>query len=98
MIRNSDRKIAVAMVRIGAWKIIQPRDDLFNCARLRAGRATQWLWNWMLKRQSSDTLHHAPACPANRWSGAELVIRPCTCGAARHAAHKATPPIQGDAK
>lgn len=85
MIRNSDRKIAVAMVRIGAWKIIQPRDDLFNCARLRARWGTHWLWNWMLKRQAPDDLHHAPACPANRWSGVELVIRPCTCGAARRA-------------
>ena len=88
MIRNADRKIAALMVRIGAWKIIQPRDDLFECARLRANRLTQWLWNWMRDRQEPDDLHHAPCCPANRWSGVELVLRPCNCGAA-HAARRA---------
>lgn len=28
-----------------------------------------------------DGLHHAPACPANLWSGQVLPISPCTCGA-----------------
>ena len=71
MIRNSDRKLAVAMVRIGAFYIVQPRDELFRCARLRARPWAKWLWNWMRDRQSPDDAHHAPACPANRWSCAK---------------------------
>lgn len=80
MIRNSDRKLAAALVRVGLWKIIQPRDDLFSCARLRPRKGTGWLWNWMRDRQEPDEAHHAPGCPANRWSGVELTLRPCTCG------------------
>jgi hypothetical protein len=87
MIRNSDRKIAVTMVRLGLWTLFQPRDDLFGCARLRARWGTRWLWNWMRARQPADDAHHAPMCPANRWSGQELVIQPCLCGA--HAQRRA---------
>lgn len=86
MIRNSDRKIAVWMVRLKLWSIVQPRDDLFNCARLTPRYGTRWLWNWMRARQAPDDAHHAPCCPANRWSGQELVVRPCNCGA--HAARR----------
>jgi hypothetical protein len=81
MIRNEDRKIATWMLRLKLWRIVQPRDDLFGVARIRASYGTKWLWNWMRDRQKPDDVHHAPACPANRWSGVELVVRPCTCGA-----------------
>lgn len=83
MIRNSDRRIAVALVKMNLWTIIQPRDDLFGCARLRPRLGTHWLFNWMRDRQAPDEAHHAPCCPANRWSDQELVIRRCTCGASR---------------
>lgn len=29
-----------------------------------------------------DELHHAPACPANLWSGMHIPSAPCNCGAA----------------
>lgn len=30
-----------------------------------------------------DDMHHAPACPANRWSGMVVPEGPCSCGTER---------------
>jgi hypothetical protein len=82
MIRPFDRKIAALLVRIGVWKLqIQ-----FRCVRLRPRKGSRWLWTWMRARQSKEDrpYHHAPACPANRWSGQELVLQQCNCGAVKY--------------
>lgn len=82
MIRPTDRRIATALVRLGIWKL----EKQMWCVRIRPSRRTRWLWTWMRKRQTPEDLpyHHAPACPANRWSEMELVLQPCTCGAVKH--------------
>lgn len=86
MILDRDRPLAAFLVRLRLWRIVQANSRTewtMRCARLRAGWGTQWLWNWMLKRQTHDGLHHAPCCPGNEWLGAELVIQRCNCGARR---------------
>lgn len=83
MILNKDRRRAKLLVAIGGFYVIPSSDDLFRCPRLRPRFGWRWLWNRMRERQAPDTAHHAPCCPANRWSGAELVVQPCTCGAHR---------------
>jgi hypothetical protein len=89
VIRNSDRRLAAMLVTLRVWRLVQPRDDLFRCPRVRPRWGTRWLWEWMKRRQKPDSRWHAPCCPANRWSGIELVFFPCTC-AFRRAAKKAT--------
>lgn len=84
MILASDRKIAAVLVRAKVWEVKHSHDDLFRCARLRP-RFARGLWERMRARQTRDGLHHAPMCPGNEWSGAELVIQGCKCGAARQA-------------
>ncbi len=79
MIRPSDRKLARVLVAIRAFKVVDGRTDLFGCARLRPRKGGRWIWNWMKARQTPDDRKHAPACPANRWSGRELVLQPCRC-------------------
>ena len=77
MIRQNDRKILYWMWKLGLFQTyVQMR-----CSRLRPRRGVKWIYNWMLRRQSRDGLHHAPACPGNEWSGVELVYRDCNCGA-----------------
>jgi hypothetical protein len=43
-------------------------------------------WRLMRSRQAKEArpYHHAPRCPANRWSEQELVIGRCNCGAVAH--------------
>lgn len=36
--------------------------------------------------EMTDTLHHAPLCPANHYHGKRAPTGPCTCGAAKMAA------------
>lgn len=86
MILPRDRKLATVLLklRLFTWGI--QKNELFNrCPRLRPTRFTRWIWDRMRKRQTRDGLHHAPMCPGNEWSGAELVCLPCNCGAARRA-------------
>jgi hypothetical protein len=77
MIRASDRKLAQGLLYVRAFYMTSG----MRCARLRPRRGFRWIWNWMRRRQAPDLRHHAPACPANRWSGMELVFQRCTCGA-----------------
>lgn len=81
MIRPMDRKVAVLLVKIGLWRVVEG----MRCARLRPRKGTRWLWNWMRARQAQEDrpYHHAPCCPANRWSGVELVLQQCNCGAVK---------------
>lgn len=84
MILKSDRRIAAVLVRAKVWELRSSREDLFRCVRLRPRFAIA-LWERMRARQQRDGLHHAPMCPGNEWSGAELVFQGCNCGAARQA-------------
>ena len=77
MIRQNHRHILYWMFKIGLLRIYVH----MRCERLAPRIGVQWIWNWMLRRQVRDGLHHAPACPGNEWSGAELVFRRCNCGA-----------------
>ena len=78
MIRQHDRHILSWMCKLGLLNV----HTYMWVKRLRPrGRVSRWLYNWMLRRQLRDGLHHAPACPGNEWAGAELVFRHCNCGA-----------------
>ena len=78
MIRQNDRRLFYLMFKLGLFK----SHNFMWISRLRPrGRVSRWLYNWMLRRQVRDGLHHAPACPGNEWAGVELVFRHCNCGA-----------------
>lgn len=83
MIRPTDRKIAYWLVRLKIWKI-EP-DWLWSIPRIKTAWGTQWLLAKMLRAQSRDRLHHAPACPGNEWDGQYLVLFGCNCGTKRQA-------------
>jgi hypothetical protein len=80
---NAISNIALLFVKTGLLKTVRPRDDLFRCWRVRPnGTATaKRIFERLRSAQDPDARHHAPCCPANRWSGVELVIQNCTCGA-----------------
>lgn len=90
MILPSDRKLAHRLVKMKLWKV--GRQDLFGTPMIIAPWGMGWLLDWMRKRQTSDGLHHAPRCPGNEWSGANLVFLGCNCGAARMARQSAPTP------
>lgn len=90
MILPRDRKIAQWMVSRKLWRI-EPQ-ELFRTPTIVACWGTRWLLDRMRNRQISDGLHHAPMCPGNEWSGANLVFMSCNCGAARMARQAATKP------
>ena len=77
MIRQNDRHILYWMLRLGLFRT----RPLFRCPRIWPRWCVKWIYNWMLRRQVRDGLHHAPACPGNEWAGMELVFRRCNCGA-----------------
>lgn len=79
MILPMHRKLAIWLVRLRIWRMAPPSQDLFSCARLRPRWGTKWLWRRMRAAQAPDDRKHAPCCPANRWSGVELVIQRCEC-------------------
>lgn len=86
MIRPRDRKIAQLLLKLRLFYIQPPTEwHSYRCYRLRARKPAQWIWDWMLRRQTRDGLHHAPMCPGNEWAGVELVFQRCNCGAAREA-------------
>lgn len=89
MILPRDRKIAAALVRLRLWTI-GPM-FLWDIPQLRACLGTRWMLKRMVKRQTRDGLHHAPKCPGNEWSGANLVLLNCNCGAARMARKSKAP-------
>ena len=77
MIRPLDRKIATVLVCIRIFTVRK----LWWTYQIYARKGARWIFNWMLRRQTLDGLHHAPACPGNEWSGANLVFNLCNCGA-----------------
>ena len=77
MIRKNDRPIFHWMLKVGLFRV----DVQMFCIRLFPRWGAGWIYNWMLKRQVRDGLHHSVACPGNEWSGVELVFRHCNCGA-----------------
>lgn len=83
MIRSHHRKIAYWLVKLKLWNI--ELADLWRVPLIKPCRGTRWLHQRMLKAQTRDGLHHAPACPGNEWSGMYLVLQRCNCGAARRA-------------
>lgn len=79
MILHGDRKLVGVLVRLRLWTF--KRSDVWGQPTLYPSWGTRWLHNRMTKRQTRDGLHHAPACPANEWSGQQLVVALCSCGA-----------------
>ena len=86
MILPAHRKIARTLCQLRIWRI--EHDWLWGTPRLRSSFGSHWLLKRMTRMQTSDGLHHAPACSGNEWDGQNLVIQKCTCGAKRHAVKK----------
>lgn len=84
MITKRHRAIARWLVRLKVWKIVP--DWLWDIPRIKPRQGTVWLYRRMLKAQTRDGLHHAPACPGNEWDGSYLVLLKCTCGTRRRSA------------
>lgn len=84
MILPSDRRIVDYLLRLKLWRF--GRHGLFRTPSLFPCWGTRWLYERMKRRQTHDGLHHAPMCHGNEWSGAQLVVMHCNCGAARMAA------------
>lgn len=87
MIQPTHRKIAYWLVRLHVWKLVPA--DLWSVPIIKTRWGTRWLHQRMLRAQTRDGLHHAPACPGNEWSGMYLVLQNCTCGTKRAARKKA---------
>lgn len=81
MIQPAHRKVAYWLVKLRVWKIVP--DTLWPIPRIKTRFGTRWIYERMLRAQSRDGLHHAPACPGNEWSGQYLVLTRCSCGAKR---------------
>ena len=81
MILLSDRKLVTVLIQARLWKF--KRSPLWEQPTLYPCWGTRWLFDLMRKRQTRDGLHHAPKCNGNEWSGMQLVVAPCNCGAAR---------------
>lgn len=77
MILKQHRKLAQLLVRIKAFYFYEH----MRCQHLYARKGFGWLLDYMKRRQTTDGLHHAPACPGNEWERMALVYRRCTCGA-----------------
>ena len=56
MILKNDRRILYWMWKFGLLRTYVH----MRCARLRPRRGVRWVYNWMLRRQVRDGLHHAP--------------------------------------
>ena len=81
MVTDKQRKFIVWMVKLGLWKtVVQMR-----LTDIRACRGTQWILDWLLKRQKVDDYHHAPCCEANHYHNTRLVFQHCNCGAEHYA-------------
>lgn len=63
-------------MREGLWEDIE-HDPSFRKQRL----VGQYGLAVLVGLITFDDLHHAPACPANRWSGKVIPEGPCSCGA-----------------
>lgn len=86
MIQDRDRRLLVFLMDKG---VIRAWRDMWGAYHFKGPKAFEPVLDRMKKRQAPDHLHHAPKCPANRWSGAALVFHRCNCGAARYAAEAA---------
>jgi len=77
MVTDAERALTVWLIRVRLWKpFISMR-----IAQINACFGTQWIFNWMRRRQIVDSLKHAPCCPANHYHKMRLVFQRCTCGA-----------------
>jgi hypothetical protein len=81
MVTDGERRLIYWLVKLRIWKM--QSDGLWNRPVFRPMWGTGWLLRVIMRRQASDGLHHAPACPANNWTMQALVFQRCTCGAAR---------------
>ena len=70
MILAQDRRIAWVLLRGGLFTFY----GLMRCQRIRPRWGAGWIFRWLLRRQTRDGLHHAPACPGNEWGGMELAL------------------------
>lgn len=88
MVTRGERRLIMWLVGLHIWRA---EFSLFDCVVVRPCWGTRWFYEWLLRRQIVDDLHHAPACPANHWHRRSFVFRPCTCGAARMQKAKSQP-------
>lgn len=95
MVTVGERRLIGWLVRLGVWKADY---NLFGTVSIFPRWGTHRFYEWLLRRQRVDDLHHAPCCPANHWCRRQFVFRRCNCGAA-HAAFNVNPSatqIEGD--
>lgn len=78
MIQHRDRKLLLFLVK---KRVLTPWRDMWGSWHFKGPKAFEPVLDRMRKRQEPDDRHHAPKCPANRWSGAALVFQRCNCGA-----------------
>ena len=77
MVTNKQRKLILAMIKIGLWTTtIQMRN-----VDIKTIFGTYWLKKYLLKKQVVDKLHHAPCCPSNHYHKTRFVFQPCNCHA-----------------
>lgn len=82
MVTDRERRMVKLLVRLRIWHLSMQ----MRLPAISARCGSQWLLNWLRRRQVVDDFHHAPCCPANHYHRMRLVFGYCTCGAAR-AAH-----------
>lgn len=80
MITDRQRRLVRLMVWARLWKVQRSLFDVWQV--YPQFQWTRWLFEKLLREQPQDPKWHAPACPANMWSGRALVLERCTCGAA----------------
>lgn len=78
MVSETQRQMTVILCLFKVWRL---QNDLFSLVQVVPRVGTKWLFNWMLRTQKVDDLHHAPMCPANHFHRKRLVFSSCTCGA-----------------
>lgn len=86
MIQLRDRRLLTFLVKKRVLKVSR---DMWGSWHFQGPKAFEPVLDRIRKRQTPDSLHHAPKCPANRWAGAAIVFQRCNCGAAAYAAKNA---------
>jgi len=80
MVTNTQREFILFLIKIKIFGL----KEQWRCARVHTkGWLSQKIYEWLLRRQTWDDLHHAPCCPANHWGKQALVFKKCTCGATK---------------
>lgn len=82
MVTDRERRFVFVLTKLRVFRV---RIGLFRTIEVVPRRGFKWIIDWLLKRQTVDSLWHAPCCEANHWHKRRLVFRQCTCGAAAHA-------------